>query len=99
MQKATISIIYHSNHGHTEQVAKLFADSMQSKDLHVHVIHVSEASGVWELLHSSDTIIFGCPTLFGNVSAKFKEFMEQTGAFWYKQLWKNKLAAAFTVSS
>jgi NAD(P)H dehydrogenase (quinone) len=25
--------------------------------------------------------------------------MEETGAFWYKQLWKNNLAVAFTVSS
>ena len=99
MQKATISIIYHSNHGHTEQAAKLFAHFMQSKDIHVHVIHVSEVSDVWQLLHDSDTIVFGCPTLFGNVSSKFKAFMEETGAFWYKQLWKNKLAAAFTVSS
>jgi NAD(P)H dehydrogenase (quinone) len=99
MQKAIISIFYHSNHGHTEQAAKLFAAFMQSDDIHVHVIHVSEVSDGWQLLHDSDTIVFGCPTLLGNVSAKFKEFMEETGAFWYKQLWKNKLAAAFTVSS
>jgi multimeric flavodoxin WrbA len=52
-----------------------------------------------EVLHESDTIIFGCPTYFGNVSAEFKRFMEETGKFWYKQLWKDKLAAAFTLSS
>jgi NAD(P)H dehydrogenase (quinone) len=99
MQNAIFSIVYHSNHGHTEQVAKLLAASMRSDDSKVHLIHVSEVSENWQLLHDSDTIVFGCPTLFGNVSAKFKEFMEETGAFWYKQLWKNKLAAAFTVSS
>jgi multimeric flavodoxin WrbA len=99
MQNIIISVVYHSNHGHTEQAAKLFAAFMESGYIKVHVIHVNEVSKKWQLLHDSDTIVFGCPTLFGNISAKFKEFMEETGSFWYKQLWINKLAAAFTVSS
>jgi NAD(P)H dehydrogenase (quinone) len=99
MQNATISIVYHSNHGHTEQAAKLLAAFIPSDQIEVQVVHVKEVSEKWQLLHNSDTIVFGCPTLLGNVSAKFKEFMEETGTFWYKQLWRNKLAAAFTVSS
>lgn len=99
MQKAGISIIYHSNNGHTAQAAQLFAAFMQSNNTVIHLIHVNDVSDNWQSLHCSDTIVFGCPTLFGNVSAKFKEFMEVTGKFWYKQLWRNKLAAAFTVSS
>jgi NAD(P)H dehydrogenase (quinone) len=99
MQQVIISIVYHSNHGHTEQAAKLIAAFMQSPEVRVRIIHVSEVSQRWQLLHESDAIVFGSPTLFGNVSAKFKEFMEATGSFWYRQTWKNKLAAAFTVSS
>jgi NAD(P)H dehydrogenase (quinone) len=99
MQNRVISIVYHSKHGHTEQAAKLLAASMHCNNIQLHVLSVREAGRNWQLLHSSDTIVFGCPALLGNVSAKFKEFMEETGAFWYRQLWKNKLAAAFTVSS
>ena len=50
-------------------------------------------------LHQADTLIFGCPTYMGTISAEFKTFMESTGKFWYKQIWKNKLAAGFTTSS
>ena len=99
MQKAIISIVYHSYHGHTEQAAKILASFLESSCTVVHLIHVNKAEESWDLLHGSDMIVFGCPTCFGNVSAEFKRFMESTEAFWYKQLWKNKLAAAFTVSS
>src|SRR6476620_7813670 len=99
MQKAIISILYHSSHGHTEQAARILGAALESAHTVVHLIPVSEAKQNWSTLHASDTIVFGCPTYFGNVSAGFKEFMETTGSFWYKQLWKNKWAAGFTVSS
>jgi multimeric flavodoxin WrbA len=99
MQTTTISIIYHSRHGHTEQAAKLMAAFLRRDYIIVHVITVDEASHHWQDLHASDAIVFGCPTVFGNVSAAFKAFMEQTETFLYQHLWKNKLAAAFTVSS
>lgn len=56
-------------------------------------------SCIKELLHHSDTLVFGCPTYMGTVSAEFKKFMEATSKFWYTQTWKNKLAAGFTNSS
>jgi multimeric flavodoxin WrbA len=99
MQKAIISVVYHSSKGHTEQLAKVLADQMTTDYSQVHLFTVEEAQDNFELLHNSDTIIFGCPTYFGNVSGAFKQFMEKTAGFWYKQLWKNKLAAAFTMSS
>jgi multimeric flavodoxin WrbA len=99
MQKGIISVIYHSNHGHTEQAARTLAAALEADNTVVYLIHVSRANESWDLLHASDTIVFGCPTYFGNVSAGFKEFMEATGGFWYKQAWKNKWAAGFTVSS
>ena len=99
MQTATISIVYHSRFGHTKGVANLLADHFRLGEASVHVIPVGEVKGHWQQLHASDTIVFGCPTLFGNVSTPFKAFMEETETFLYKQSWKNKLAAAFTVSS
>ncbi len=99
MQKAIISVVYHSSKGHTEQLAKILAEQMSTDYTQVYLLTVEEAQNNFELLHRSDTIVFGCPTYFGNVSAAFKQFMERTGGFWYKQTWKNKLAAAFTISS
>jgi NAD(P)H dehydrogenase (quinone) len=58
-----------------------------------------EAKNNFEQLHQADTLIFGCPTYMGTISAEFKAFMESTGKFWYKQIWKDKLAAGFTISS
>jgi multimeric flavodoxin WrbA len=98
MQTAIISVVYHSRHGHTAQAAKQLAEFLQSPKTAVHLIRVEEASRNWQKLHASDTIIFGCPTLFGDISARFKVFMEETEIFWYKQPWKNKFAAAFTLS-
>ena len=99
MQQVTISIIYHSGQGHTKQIADILAENLQSEFSQVHLINVEDAKEKLDLLHQSDTIVFGCPTYFGNVSAGFKQFMELTGGFWYNQMWKDKLAAGFTVSS
>ena len=48
---------------------------------------------------TSDAIIFGSPTYNGTVSAKFKQFMEDsTREAWMGQSWRNKVAAGFTNS-
>lgn len=99
MQKKIISVVYYSSKGHTSQLAAVLAEQMTTDYTQVHLLSVEEAVTNFELLHNSDTIVFGSPTYFGNVSAAFKQFMESSGKFWYKQLWKNKLAAGFTISS
>jgi multimeric flavodoxin WrbA len=101
MEKLQIAIVYHSGFGHTAQVAKLLAETMQahSQKVAINLMNTDDAINNLESLHSADTIIFGSPTYFGSVSANFKKFMEATGTFWYKQLWKDKLAAGFTNSS
>lgn len=99
MQQVIISVVYHSERGHTKQIAEILAENLQAPFSRVHLINVEEVKDQFDLLHQSDTIVFGSPTYFGNVSAGFKQFMELTGGFWYNQVWKDKLAAAFTVSS
>lgn len=98
MQEITISIVYDGAEVYTKQIAKTLADNLQSDLSSVHLIEVDSVKDKLHLLHQSNTIVFGCPTYFGDVSANFKQFMETTGGFWYSQLWKDKLAAAFTVS-
>ena len=101
MEKLQIAIVYHSGFGHTAQLAKLLAATMQahSQEVSIHLLNTDDAVNNLELLHNADTILFGSPTYFGSVSAEFKKFMEATSNFWYKQLWKDKLAAGFTNSS
>jgi NAD(P)H dehydrogenase (quinone) len=99
MQNVTISIVYHSPNGHTRQLAEVLAEQMRTDQCTVHLLDTDEGLKSFELLHGSDTIVFGCPTHFGNVSAGFKQFFDATGSFWYRQLWKDKLATAFTISS
>lgn len=101
MKTLQISIVYHSGYGHTQQVAHLLAHSMRhySNEVSVELLNVTEAMAHPDNLLKSDTIVFGSPTYFGNVSADFKKFMESTGRFWFQQLWKDKLAAGFTNSS
>lgn len=101
METLQITIVYHSGFGHTKQVASLLAETMRrrSNAVSVKLLNVLEAIDNPEVLHASDTIVFGTPTYFGNVSAEFKKFMESTGGFWFKQAWKDKLAAGFTNSS
>jgi NAD(P)H dehydrogenase (quinone) len=98
MHTINISVVYFSKHGHTELLANLLAKHLQTESTSVNLLPVESATEQFDLLHHSDMIVFGCPTYFGNIPAAFLTFMEATGSFWYKQSWKNKLAAAFTVS-
>ncbi|MFW2477008.1 MAG: flavodoxin family protein [Sediminibacterium sp.] len=99
MSRLIISVIYHSQSGHTKQLAAFLAKQLETNYTTVHLLDAQAATNNFELLHTSHLIVFGCPTYFGNIPAAFKKFMEATGSFWYKQSWKDKLAAAFTLSS
>ncbi len=92
-------IIYHSGYGHTKIVAEHIQKGASTVLEQVSLLSTLEAVENIELLHEADTLVFGCPTYMGSVSAGFKQFMEATGKFWYTQKWKDKLAAGFTNSS
>ncbi len=94
-----IVIVYHSGYGHTRIVAESIARGIDQEAGAVTLLPAKEAAGRLELLAEADTIVFGSPTYFANVSAEFKAFMEATGSVYSRQLWKNKLAAGFTNSS
>jgi multimeric flavodoxin WrbA len=94
-----IVIVYHSGYGHTRIVAESIAKGIRQETGAVTLLPAKEAAGRLELLAEADTIVFGSPTYFGDVSAEFKTFMEATGSVYSQQRWKNKLAAGFTNSS
>jgi NAD(P)H dehydrogenase (quinone) len=94
-----VAIVYHSKQGHTKILATEVAKGAQSiADTHVDIISATDKID-WELLNSSDAIIFGCPTYLGNVTGEFKlYFMDASGDAYLNQKWKNKIAAGFTNS-
>lgn len=94
-----IAIVYHSGFGHTKVVADRIKKSIEKEGVSAVQFNVSSDKMRLNELDDADTIVFGSPTYFGNVSAEFKIFMESTSKIWYHQRWKNKFAAGFTNSS
>ncbi|PHN45277.1 flavodoxin family protein [Pseudomonas amygdali] len=96
----SISIVYDSGYGHTKKQAEAIAEGVGSVEgVEVTLVAVADGQINWEALAASDAIIFGSPTYNGTVSARFKQFMEDsTGTAWVPQTWRNKIAAGFTNS-
>lgn len=94
-----IAIVYDSGYGHTERVAQAVAEGVWEVE-GAQVSLISVADGVqWAELEKSDAIIFGSPTYNGSISARFKQFFEDsTKAAWNEMKWRNKIAAGFTNS-
>jgi multimeric flavodoxin WrbA len=95
-----ISIVYDSGYGHTARVAQAVAEgARESGEADVRLMAVADGPVDWEVLDKSDAIIFGSPTYNGMISARLKQFFEDsTKAAWTAQKWRNKIAAGFTNS-
>lgn len=95
-----ISIVYHSGYGHTAKQAQAVAQGAASiENTQVELVAVGADDIPWATLEASDAIIFGSPTYNGLISAKLKQFMEDsTKTAWFEQKWRNKVAAGFTNS-
>ncbi|QGY32421.1 flavodoxin family protein [Pantoea cypripedii] len=95
-----VSIVYDSGYGHTKKQAEAVAEGVSSvANTEARLIAVADGPVDWDNLASSDAIIFGSPTYNGTVSARFKQFMEDsTRTAWVPQTWRNKFAAGFTNS-
>jgi multimeric flavodoxin WrbA len=104
----TVAIVYHSGYGHTKAIAELIVKGAAGvAGVTATLISVDELpapgadrslGGRWNELATADAIIMGSPTYMGDVSAKFKEFMERSSGIWYVQAWKDKIAAGFSNS-
>ncbi|MBL3960934.1 flavodoxin family protein [Burkholderia sp. KCJ3K979] len=94
-----ISIVHDSGYGHTARVAQAVAEGVgQVPEAEAKLFAV--AGGVdWATLEASDAIVFGSPTYNGMISARLKQFFEDsTKAAWTELKWRNKIAAGFTNS-
>lgn len=95
-----ISIVYDSGYGHTARVAEAVAEGVREVDgAEVKLFALADGPVDWPALEQSDVIIFGSPTYSGMISARFKQFCEDsTKTAWFEQKWRNKIAAGFTNS-
>ncbi len=106
---ATVAIIYFSGTGHTHLMAEAIAEGASKvAGTTVKLLQITGeqiVNGRWRddailaSLSESDAIIFGSPTYMGGVAAQFKAFADTASEIWFRQGWKDKLAAGFTHSS
>ncbi|WP_396331472.1 flavodoxin family protein [Burkholderia anthina] len=94
------TIVFDSGYGHTEKQAQAVAQGVRRvPGADVRLVAVADGEIPWDTLAASDAIIFGSPTYNGSISARLKQFMEDsTRAAWIPQTWRNKIAAGFTNS-
>ncbi len=91
----TVLIVYHSETGNTEMMAKAVQEGAGQVD-NVHVVLKTVADATTEDLLNADAIIVGSPVYNANVSPQVSEFI----ASWpfEGQLLKGKLGAAFVTA-
>lgn len=98
-----IAVIYHSGYGHTRKQAEAVHAGAASADVKTDLIAIDAEGNIpeaaWTTLKEADAIIFGAPTYMGSVSWQFKKFADASSKPWFSQLWKDKIAAAFTNSA
>lgn len=105
----TVSVVYHTNTGHTAVIAEAVArgagavEGVETRLVRILPEHVVNGryknEALMKTLDESDAIIFGAPTFMGSISAVFKAFMEATFPLWFEQRWKDKIASGFTNSA
>lgn len=96
----SVVIVYHSGYGHTKKQAEAVHTGASEVDgIQAKLISVEDVAENWHALNAADAIIFGAPTYMGSLSAKFKQFMEDSSKLWFTGAWKNKIAAGFTNSA
>jgi NAD(P)H dehydrogenase (quinone) len=104
----SVAIVYFSAQGHTHQLAEAVAEGAKGvAGTTVELIRLANTDikdGRWSndaavaKLNAADAIVFGTPTYMGGYSAQMKAFIDACSGIWYQQLWKDKVAAAFTHS-
>lgn len=104
-----LAIVYFSGSGKTHLMAEAIAQGAnQVSGVKVELLRIVEeqiVNGVWQnakildKLNQSDAIVFGSPTYMGGVAGQFKLFIDAASDIWFKQGWKDKIAAGFTHGS
>jgi len=102
-QTTRVAIVYHSGFGHTAVLAGDVAAGVEDAGARAIVLPVAagqtDFDAMFAEIATADAVIFGSPTYMGTVSAPMKAFMDASAKPYFTRQWKDKLAAAFTVSA
>lgn len=95
-----VAVAYHSGYGHTARQAEAVARGATSvPGTEVDLLSVAELNEeLWTALGRADAIVFGAPTYMGGPSGVFKTFADASASIWFRDEWRDKLAAGFTTS-
>jgi NAD(P)H dehydrogenase (quinone) len=104
----TVAVVYYSAQGHTHALAEAVGEGARGvtgTTVELHRLQDADIqNGRWKndavvaALTAADAIVFGTPTYMGGYSAQMKAFIDACSGVWFKQGWKDKLAAGFTHS-
>lgn len=93
-----IYVVYDSESGHTEQVARAIAKGARAVEgADVLVNHINQAD-VRDLV-DMDAIIWGCPGHFGSISSGLKQWIDKLGYIWARGELVGKVGAVFCTTA
>ncbi|WP_027415453.1 NAD(P)H-dependent oxidoreductase [Aneurinibacillus terranovensis] len=92
-----IYVIYDSENGHTEALAKAIAEGAGQENAEVYLDHVDNAQ--IRALVDMDAIIWGCPGHFGTISGGLKNWIDRLGYLWAEGKLIGKVGAVFCTTA
>ncbi|WP_409290356.1 NAD(P)H-dependent oxidoreductase [Peribacillus sp. SCS-37] len=93
-----ICIIYDSEGGHTEALARSIAqgaDSFEGAEVYLQSVEEADVYSLPEM----DAIIWGCPGHFGTISSGLKTWIDKLGYLWAEGKLVNKIGAVFCTTA
>lgn len=89
-------VVYDSETGNTEKMARAIGEGIKAAGLDVEVKHVDNTS--LDDLAAAEAIVLGSPTYFSTVTGKMKTFIDKSIELWPGKpgKLKDKIGAAFT---
>lgn len=92
-----ICVVYDSEGGHTELLAKAIAEGAGSEQTQVTLNHIRDVNA--NDLIDKDAVIWGCPGHFGTISSNLKKWIDDLGILWSEGKLINKIGAVFCTTA
>jgi len=90
-----VLIVYHSDYGNTEKMAKAIEAGMRSSasDTHIELKQAVDASP--NDLLGADIIVFGTPVHMGSMAWQMKKLIDEAASLWMENALQGKLGGVF----
>lgn len=93
-----IYIVYDSDNGHTEVLAKSIAEGARGVEGAEVILEDVEHADI-HMLPEMDAIVWGCPGHFGTISAGLKTWIDKLGYLWAHGSLVDKIGAVFCTTA